>query len=256
MKPTFLFLFIFFLAASLPLHAQPDTIAKADSAKSTVFGSYLILPLEFPVISNGSMNAELGRLGYPGFKYPVAAVGFGLQLYTNRVITTFSYNKTTRKDDNDFFRHEVEYRATSFSFGYDLLRHYQFSLYPYVGYKGTGLNYLYQEKPQEVWSFEDYLKANTNSKEITNSQANLDLGLGWSFQTFYLLNLKAGYLVPLEKQTWKINNNKDLLRHSPQVNYKFYFTVSIGLGNITQEKQKKTRSVIQEQENETLLQQI
>ncbi|TXK48054.1 hypothetical protein FVR03_08465 [Pontibacter qinzhouensis] len=202
------------------------------------------------------MNQELGKFGFPGLKAPTAAIRYGLQLYTNRIITTFSFNKTARKKDNDLLRHEVEYRATSINVGYDLLRHYQFSLYPYVGFKGTGLNYLYQEKPQEIWTFEDYLKSTTDTKEFTTSVANLDLGLGWSFQTFYLLNLKAGYLVPLEKQNWKINNNQDLLRQSPLVTNRFYFVLSIGLGNINQEKQKKVRSVMQEPKNEPLLQEI
>lgn len=256
MKPAFLLLLSFVLAAALPLHAQSDSTMVADSTKSTAFGSYMMLPFEFPLMDASAMNQALNKYGLPDLKHPTASIGYGVQLFTGKIITNFSYNKSTRKDDNDLFRHEVEYRATSINLGYDLLRHYQFSLYPYVGYKNTRLNYQYKEKPQEIWSFEDYVQANTNSKEFTKTMPNLDLGLGWSFQTFYLLNVRAGYLVPLKKEQWSINNSTDPLRHTPAVTNRFYFVLSIGLGNIKQERQKKEKDTVHEQSQEMLLHEI
>jgi hypothetical protein len=110
-----------------------------------------------------------------------------------------------------------------------------YSVYPYVGFKGAGLNYLYREKASDTTSFGNYLKANLNYKEVTNSRAHLDLGLGLSHQWFYLINFRFGYLVPIEKVHWNINNNKTHLPSSPTINYNYYFTLTIGLGNIASE---------------------
>jgi hypothetical protein len=38
--------------------------------------------------------------------------------------------------------------------------------------------------------------------------------------------------LPLEEARWNINNNQDKLDSSPTLNYNYYFTLTIGLGNI------------------------
>lgn len=214
-----------------------DLIAQTDTLKNNVFGGFIIFPIEFPIIDNQQINNELIGLGYPKCEYSDAIIGIGIQLYTNRWITNFSFNKTTKKDDNDIYLTEVEYRSTSFSVGYDLIKNYRYSIYPFVGFKGCGLNYLYREKVLNETSFKNYLNSTLEYKEITNSRANLDLGLGLSYQSFFLLNFRAGYLLPLEEARWNINNNQDKLSNAPTLNYNYYFTLTIGLGNIASDNE-------------------
>ncbi len=208
-------------------HAQ-----QTDTTKNNVYGGFLIMPIEFPVIDTKDINQQLTSNGFPPANYATANIGIGFQLYANRVITTFSYNKTTKKDDNDSYLTAVEYRSTSLNVGYSLTKSQWFSVYPYVGFKGVGLNYLYREKVPNTTTMGNYLKTNLNYKEVTNSRAHLDLGIGIAHQWFYLVNFRLGYLVPLEKVRWNIDNNQTTLTNSPTISYNYYFTLTLGLGNI------------------------
>ncbi|HRP90209.1 MAG TPA: hypothetical protein PKX92_09225 [Edaphocola sp.] len=205
---------------------------QTDKTKNNVFGGFLTIPIEFPVIDIKDINQQLTSNGFPPSNYSTANIGIGFQLYTNRIITTISFNKTTKKENNDLFLSEVEYRSTSFNVGYTLTKSKSFSVYPYVGFKGSGLNYLYREKKPNPTTLGNYLQTNLNYKEVTNSRAHLDLGIGISHQWFYLVNFRFGYLVPLEKARWNIDNNKTTLANSPNINYNYYFTFTLGLGNI------------------------
>lgn len=223
----------FLLLILLGLLGQLENVnAQTDTTNNNVFGGFLIMPIEFPVIDTKDINQQLTANGYPPANYSTANIGVGFQLYTNRVITTFSFNKTTKQDNNDTYLSEVEYRSTSLNVGYSLTKSQWFSVYPYVGFKGAGLNYLYIEKEPPSTTLENYLQSNLNYKEVTNSRAHLDLGIGISHQWFYLVNFRFGYLVPLEKVRWNINNNQTTLTNSPTINYSYYFTLTIGLGNI------------------------
>jgi hypothetical protein len=73
-------------------------------------------------------------------------------------------------------------------------------------------------------------------KEISNSRAHLDVGIGFSHQLFYLLNIRFGYLMPLNKSRWKIDNNKVNLENSPGVRYRSYISITLGLGNMVSER--------------------
>lgn len=209
-----------------------SALAQADTTQNNVFGAFLIMPIEFPVIDTKGLNQQLIANDYPEAKHPTANVGFGLQVYANRFISTLSFNKTTKKNDHDSYLTEVEYRSTSLNVGYSLTKSQRFSAYPYIGFKGTGLNYLYREKVPNSTSFGNYLQTNLNHKEVTNSRAHLDLGFGFSHQWFYLLNFRVGYLAPIEKVKWNINNNHTPLADSPAIRYNYYFTLTLGLGNI------------------------
>ncbi|WP_207434434.1 hypothetical protein [Sabulibacter ruber] len=215
------------------------TQAQTDSTKNQVVGGFLIMPLEFPVINKTKLNKELNAYGLPSANHPAAAIGIGLQLFINRFITTFSFNKTTRKSDKDTYLTEVEYRSTSFNVGYDLTKNASHSIYPYVGFKGSGLNYLYREKLPDETSMEQYLETDLRYKEITNSRGHLDLGFGVSHQSFYLVNCRIGYLLPLEKVRWNMNNNQTTLGDSPAIRYTYYFTLTLGIGTIVSERQAR-----------------
>lgn len=229
MKSRLIFLHLLFIG--LLGHLEKAN-AQTDTTKNNVFGAFLIMPIEFPIIDTKGINEQLTTNGFPPANYSTANIGIGFQLYANRFITTFSFNKTTKTDDNDTYLTEVEYRSTSLNVGYSLTKSKWFSVYPYIGFKGSGLNYLYREKVPNPTTLGNYLQTNLNYKEVTNSRAHLDLGIGISHQWVYLVNFRFGYLVPLEKARWNIDNNQTILTNSPSVNYNYYFTLTLGLGNI------------------------
>jgi hypothetical protein len=218
-----------------------NLMAQKDTLKNNVFGVFLIMPIEFPIIDNNALNVQLNGLGFPSANYSTANIGIGFQLYLNRVMTTFSFCKTTKNNEQSSHLTEIEYRSTSFNIGYDLLKSQRFSLYPYIGFKGCGLNYLYREKLSDESSFDNYFNTDLKYKEITNSRAHLDLGVGFSHQWFYLINFRFGYLLPLEKIRWNMNNNQTTLTNSPTVNYNYYFSLTIGLGNIVSENELRRK---------------
>jgi hypothetical protein len=223
----YILLTLLLIGLSKPLAAQEDTLRKQ------VFGAYVIVPFEFPLINANALNTELNTLGYPSLDYPRPAIGIGLQYYINGVIARFSYNQTTAKAEEDTYTTEIQYRSTSFNIGFDLTNSYWHSIYPYIGFKGTGLNYLYRDKTAEELTFEQYFQSGLTYREMAYSRFNLDVGLGFSTQWFYLINFRAGYLLPLEGARWKINNNQVLLQNSPALQYNYYFTITLGLGNIS-----------------------
>ena len=220
--------------------------AQNDSIKNEAFGGFVILPIEFPVFDKKELNSVLNESGFPSSSYPTANIGIGLQFYTNRWITTFSFNKTTKKSDSDDYLTEVEYRSTSFNLGYDLTKNHRYSIYPFAGVKFYGLNYLYRDKIGGELNFNDYLNSNLEYKEFSASRANLDVGLGFSYQWFFLVNLRAGYLLPLGNTKWEMNNSQDVLVNAPTLNYDYYFTLTIGLGSVYNENEVDRHYGIQE----------
>ena len=218
-----------------------NLMAQKDTLKNNVFGAFLTMPIEFPIIDNSAINGQLSSLGFPSANYSIANIGIGLQLYLNRVITSFSFCKTTKNNEQSYHLTEVEYRSTSLNIGYDLLKSQWFSLYPYVGFKGCGLNYYYRDILQDETSFDNYFKTDLKYKEITNSRGHLDLGIGFSHQWFYLINFRFGYLLPLEKIRWNMNNNQTILSNSPTINYNYYFSLTIGLGSIVSDNDMRRK---------------
>ncbi len=231
-----LFIFLAFLCQIA------NASAHSDSAKNNVFGGYAMMPIEFPNIDTKEINQLLKSAQLPALNYSTANVGFGFQLYTNRVITTFSFNKTINKNESDTHLTEVEYRSTSFNVGYSLIKSQSFSIYPYLGFKGTGLNYLYREKMPNPTTLGSYLQKNLNYKEVSNSRAHLDLGIGISHQRIHLVNFRFGYLVPLEKVRWNMDNNQTILSNSPSVNYNYYFSLIFGIGSIASDNDMRRRN--------------
>lgn len=221
--------------------------AQSDSLRNQVFGVFITAPIEFPIIDNREVNNELLELGYPKSNYPAANIGVGVQLYLNRFITALSFNKATKRDDKEDYLSEVEYRSLSFNLGYDLTKNHRYSIYPFAGFKAYELSYLHQEKPTSETSFDNYFNSELSYKEISYSRMNLDLGVGFSYQWFFLLSIKAGYLLPLEGAEWNILNTQSNLGNSPSMSYNYYFAFTIGLGNIFSDKELQNQYGTDEQ---------
>ncbi|RFC53512.1 hypothetical protein [Brumimicrobium aurantiacum] len=220
--------------------------AQSETKKSQAFGAFVIFPIEFPVIDNEEFNSVLNESGFPSSDYSVANLGIGLQLYLKRWITTLSFNKTTKSSYFNDFLTEVEYRSTSFNLGYDLTKNHRYSIYPFAGLKFYGLNYLTRQKTEGEIDFNGYLNSNLEYSEINTSRANLDLGVGFSYQWFFLLNFRAGYLLPLGESRWEVNDGQNKLGNTPVLNYDYYFTLTIGLGGIYDENEVDRRYGVEE----------
>ncbi|WP_436413955.1 TonB family protein [Petrimonas sp.] len=211
---------------------SPQSVQTGKYGKNNeVAGFFFTLPLEMSFICNSSLNEFLHQHNYPSSDFLPVNFGIGLQGHYNRFILTFSFNNTSKKVKGDNNTTRSEYRATTFNLGYNLLPTYRYSLYPYVGFKGAGLSYEFKETISENMSFPDYLNTKTNYKEFTKSQSYLDLGVGVSFQWFYLLNLRAGYLLSIGKSEY-YNENKIELSNFPEMKYNFYLNFTVGLGSI------------------------
>jgi hypothetical protein len=232
MKPLTSVALVLFIstAFSVNLFAQKDT------NQYFSFGAFLTLPIEIPAVDNHEINERLSSIGFPEARHPSSVLGIGLQFHIERMITTFSYNKSTRRTKTDTSDLAVEYRSGSLNVGYDVIRHPYFSLYPYAGFKTGGLNYLMKKKLAVATSFDNYFQTLTDQKEITNSRMHFDIGFGFSHQWAYLVNLRFGYLLPMEKSRWQINNNKVELENAPAVRYRNYISITLGLGNMVSER--------------------
>ncbi len=237
----------FFICLSLvavALGLGHDTLGQqSDTTKNSVIGAFVIMPIEFPDIDSKGINDQLAGAGLPSASHSTANVGIGLQLYTNRFITRFSFNKNTRRSGSTGYRTEVEYRSTSFNVGYSLTKSKWLSVFPFVGFKGSALSYLHREQAPDPIPMEDYLQTQLRHLNVTNSRAHLDLGLGISYQWFYLIDFRFGYLLPLEKVRWKVDNAQTLLADTPAISYNFYFSLAIGLGNIVNDADLRRRFV-------------
>ncbi|PKV75863.1 hypothetical protein [Pontibacter ramchanderi] len=211
-----------------------------DSLKNRAYGSYVFLPVEFPIIDNRGFENAVTEADLPGGKHPTATLGLGLQFYANRYISTIAFAIGSRKKEEETYLTEMDYNSFSFNFGYDLTKNHRYALYPYLGYKGNGLNYLYREKIAKSTDMEEYLETDLRYKELHHSRAHLDLGFSFARQAFYLINARVGYLVPLEKSRWTINEDLHLSA-APGTRYKFYFSLNIGLGTIFSEDEMRRR---------------
>lgn len=223
--------FIFARCSIIIFHECRGTGTAGNAAeKDMSFGFFYFLSLEVPIIDASPLNQALTALQMPQADPPDVCPGFGMMYFFNRAIVTFSYNSSTAKLEEDTMIVKTRYRTFAFNLGYDVLKTVHFSLYPYVGFKSSSFNYLYKQNVVPG-SFSGYFNTNLDHKEINNTNWSLDLGLGFSFQKILLFNLRGGYMLPLGKVEWTDKNN-NTLAGAPNINYRGYVSIIIGLGGI------------------------
>jgi hypothetical protein len=234
MKKLTLLLLLLFCTGVSQAQNQPDTLS------NKAYGFHFYLPIEFPIIDNAGFRDGLRAANLPDPRHPVASIGLGMQWYLNRSIATISFGLGGRKKEEDEYFSKMDYGSFAFSYGYDLTKSAFFSAYPYLGFKANSLSYEYREKPPKDTGFDDYLQTDLKYKELYNSRAHLDLGLGLSGQSFVLVNARIGYLLPLERSRWYIHDDVEL-HHAPGANYRYYFSLNIGIGAIYRERDIQQR---------------
>jgi hypothetical protein len=222
--------------------SRPYRYTRPDTSEDHTYGYFFTLPLEFPIVENHDLDNALTAAGYPKCTLPVVTPGFGLQVQLYQFIGTLSYNRSTSRPKSDSVALAISYRAISIGVGYDVLRHPYYSLFPYLGFKFCKTSYRYNEKVTDTPTLSNYLQTNLDYKELTNSPAHLDLGLGASYQTLYLIGLRAGILLPMGKAQWYINNNKVAIGDSPGFRYQGYVALTVGLGESTSSRRDRQRA--------------
>ncbi|MBL7719136.1 MAG: hypothetical protein JNL72_09910 [Flavipsychrobacter sp.] len=217
--------------------------AKRDSTYNTIMGGYYHLSLEVPNINNSGMITQLRSLGYPAPEPPSVVPGMGFQWHFDHAIINFSYLSGSRREKTDTTFARQRYRSFEFNVGYDVLHTLKFSLYPYAGFKTCALNYKFHEKLADSTPvLGQYLGSNLDYKELSSSRIHFDLGVGFAFRSFYLVNLRAGYLLPLERTEWFIPASKTTITGGPGTKFGTYVSLVIGLGNISDDKTNRARA--------------
>jgi hypothetical protein len=224
----------FFVAFLVSFCILQQGWAQRNKADSAVFGLYVTLPFEFPHADYEQINQQLSQFGYPECRRASIIVGLGLQWHFNHGIINISYNQTSRTPKNDTADVCVQYHSFSFSYGYDLLPALEYALYPFVGFKSATTEYTYSEKPKTLpSSFTNYLQTPLDHKELSCSVPHLDLGLGFSIQhTIDKLDVRFGYLIPLDDNRWRLNNGKNGVEGAPETRYQYYLSIGLGVGAI------------------------
>ncbi len=210
-------------------YSQPNR----DTVKNETFGFFYLFPIEIPRINNDQVNIMLKNNELPPALHPAAAIGAGVQWEINRIIFTINYNRTKKTQKTDTTRTQVAYKCWGFNVGYDLIRHPYFSICPYGGFKFCGTNYLYRKIAPDSPSFANYLVPTLDYKDMRSQRSYFDIGVSLSHQWFYLIGIRAGVLLPLEKESWFVN--KVELSNSPQTTYSGYITITIGIGSVDNE---------------------
>lgn len=204
-----------------------------DTTKNEVFGLYYFFSLEKPIIDNSEANTLLRAKKMPEAIYPTLAIGMGIEWQINKSIVTIGYNGTRKTQKSDTATTRVSYRSFSINFGYDVIKSPYVSLYPYAGIKSGVTKYLFRENGTDTSSFSNYFNQTMDYKDINSQRLHFDLGMGVSIQSWWLMNLRGGILLPLGRENWYINKTK--LPGAPQTRYIGYITLNIGFGDFMRE---------------------
>jgi hypothetical protein len=200
-------------------------------------GSFIVVPIEAPVIKTNAINSALIEKALPPIKTPSILFGIGIQLYSSNVITLISYSKNTSIYYQENFETRLSYKSIGINIGYNLLRSPSISLYPYVGLKRIILDYQSNQEQQTEVSFENYLQSKHTYHSLSTAKNCIDLGLGLSKQKIFLINLKAGCLLLNETKSWETNHKEVKIIDAPLIRFNYYIQLTLGLGNLLNENE-------------------
>lgn len=244
--PVFLMLlFLCFTPAIWAQEVKPEVMPEIQQPQdksnnnNRTFGLYFSAPIEYLMVDHTGMNDELRNSSYPELVYPKVNVGFGIQFFIGNIIATYNYINSTTTTSKNSYALDVSYKSKAYTIGYDFIKQPKYSLYPFVGYTQNDVSYTYLEKSSDEIELGDYLKTELDYKKLTHRGYNLDLGIGFSIQKSLLLGFRAGVLVPLGADNWKINSTDDVVDGTPKHSNSYYFSLSIGIGSISKFKNRK-----------------
>ena len=223
-----------FLAISLNSIAQGDSFSLSKYEDDDgIVGGWFTFDVNSSFIDFTEINKVLAVNFYPEMDIPLAHVGFGFQFNFGRYLTSMTWNYGTKRVDKDEFRTETVYRDFNFMvFGYDMMKRYDRSVFPFVGLRRSSLEYTYYEKDNFDGTLGNYLNSDLEIRNFGVTSFDLDLGVGFSINGRFLLKLRGGYLIPLRDKEWSIEKFNNSVSTAANLEYPFYVTATIGLGGI------------------------
>lgn len=192
-------------------------------------GAYFGLVLESPQFQVDWLNDYLRDLEMSPFQLPIIVAGVGAQVHHNRWVVQANFNLGKRKQSSDSSFSYSRYNSVGATIGFDLIGNPKIALYPFIGFKAYDISYWFTEKLEDDADFEVYLSSDQQFKEIRYTDAHFDVGLGFSYQTYYLINLRSGLMIPNKYELWETIDDV-VLYEGPHVNFMYYVSLVIGLG--------------------------
>lgn len=145
----------------------------------------------------------------------------------------FMFNYTMVAPENSYGQDSTgEYSRFFLSgeFGYDLIKHNHFSIYPFVGFKSAHFGYDYSV-PTEFTSLDNAITTDTDNFYISNRQTLFMGGLGIEYDNDYIIGVKSGTYLPLGKEKW-FTAKGDLSNNMPSIDYRFFIMVYVGMEKV------------------------
>jgi hypothetical protein len=214
-----------------------------ESKKSGSTGLFITVPFEFPIINNGAFNNALAVMGLPDSRVPIISAGLAVEGRLNDIVFSAGYTSGNRKPKFTSLEQINTYTQANINIGYDILESPYRSLYPYLGVKICAFKYEHNVKFPNTSSpsYFQYFTTSLDHKELEHSKIMLDLGIGYSLQRTYYVGLRGGGLIGLSRDHWAINNSTVPLNGGPSLNYTAYITLSLGVGFVERDTEKKKK---------------
>lgn len=213
------------ITAILGLSLSVPGLAQESSRDHTVVGLHVYVPVEYHSIDPGELNRFMGVADLPQVRVPRVFTGIGTQIQVDRIVLNGSIAAGGKRYDVENAKMSAPFTTYGFTLGYDLLKCPFMNLQPYAGIRVARMAYkckLESEGPDQTYRQHDEM-------QFRGNRGMIDLGIGASLQKAYLLGLRGGVLIPAGRTRWESGDGSKLTG-GPELRYRYYIGVSLGLG--------------------------
>lgn len=204
-----------------------SSLVHADDGKkeNTVIGLHLYVPVEYHNIDAGDLNRYMGVAELPQVRLPAVFAGIGTQIQIDRIVLNASVAASGRRYDLENARMSAPFTIYGVTIGYDLRSCPFVNLQPYAGVRVARMAYNYKLESEGL----DPTYRQHDEMQFRGNRSMIDLGIGASLQKSYLIGLRGGVLVPAGRTRWE-SGDGSALTGGPELSYRFYVGVNLGLG--------------------------
>jgi hypothetical protein len=185
---------------------------------------YMVLP-EYNAADGNTFSNFIDANNYPSYKYWPWTVGIGttMQWHNFRLSTTgMRLTKIPLRNGDT----TVVTRSMSLSLeaGYDVLHYRQFRLFPFAGFKITGVTY--DLKIDRSYTLGGYVTSGIDDRNFSYTRSHVVFGLGMEWGKMFYVGIKSGIYVPVDKGRWSTGETQ--LDGGPAISYKYFANASLG----------------------------
>jgi hypothetical protein len=198
---------------------------KENKHEHTVIGLHIYVPVEYYGIDAGNLNKYMGVAELPQVRVPSILVGLGTQVQIDRIVVNMSFSTGGKRYNLDNARLSAPFSTYGFTIGYDLKSSPYVNLQPYAGFRMGRAGYNYENltsPPASGSTAPDQMKFRGN-------RGMLDLGVGISLQSRFLVGVRSGVLLPIGRTRWKSGDGAQL-SEGPDLSYRYYIGLNFGFG--------------------------